>query len=217
MLIMGKSAGPEAALRIAGCIIHPGPFWRYIDESAQFAVWRQVGESAVRGKEPSLIIMYRRDSAYGARNWMGTHGDQTAINLYLVAVHPSGENVDPEQLVTTVVPSCALSQLALFSGAGDRVACHLWLLVMSKTFIRHLSSHRAGHVDHDLDFLRAFLSVSGHASGVTRRVMSCASQPGSARTSARWFRQLDETCGLWTSRDDCDGFHPITLLADPIV
>jgi hypothetical protein len=39
MLIMGESAGPEAALWIAGRIVHPGPFGRDLGEWTQLAIW----------------------------------------------------------------------------------------------------------------------------------------------------------------------------------
>ena len=40
MLIMGQSAGPEATLRIAGSMVHPGSFRRHLGKRTQFAVWR---------------------------------------------------------------------------------------------------------------------------------------------------------------------------------
>ena len=170
MLIMGKSAGPEATLRTPSSIIHPGSVWRGRDELTQPAARRQIREPAVRGKQPSLIIIYRRDRTHCAADLIAAHRDKGAIRCHLVAVDAAGQNVDPEQLAATVVPPGSLAELALFGGAGDWVACHCGLPLRKSMMILMSSG--------------PFLSASGQSSGVTRRVMSCASQPGSACASA---------------------------------
>ena len=58
-----------------------------------------------RGKQPSLIIMYRRDGAHGAAHLIAADGNKGAIRIHLVAVDAARENVDPEQLAATIIPT----------------------------------------------------------------------------------------------------------------
>src|SRR6185436_20677593 len=54
-LIMGQSAGPEAALRIASGIVHSSVFWCDLRHRAHRAVRAKVAEAACGGKQPTVI------------------------------------------------------------------------------------------------------------------------------------------------------------------